>query len=106
MKLEERLIQLRTENSLSQSDLAERMHVSRQTISRWETGRPSPLQRTCGISVNSMGYLWIRCSTVSRQRQRSQRSTRLSLWDPRLKPPHPPGAAAGASWQPCWQLYW
>lgn len=61
MKLVERLIQLRTENSLSQSDLAERMHVSRQTISRWETGATVPssenlryLSKFYGVSVDTL----------------------------------------------------
>lgn len=61
MKLEERLIQLRTENGLSQGDLAERMHVSRQTISRWENGATIPsaesirlLSQLYGISADAL----------------------------------------------------
>lgn len=61
MKLEERLIQLRTENDLSQSDLAERMCVSRQTISRWENGATIPsaenirlLSQLYGISADAL----------------------------------------------------
>lgn len=60
-KLEERLIQLRTENGLSQGDLAERMHVSRQTISRWENGATIPsaesirlLSQLYGISADAL----------------------------------------------------
>ena len=38
MKLEERLTALRQEKGLSQADVAEQLDVSRQAISRWETG--------------------------------------------------------------------
>lgn len=36
------LIQLRKLNQLSQEDLAEKVDVSRQTISKWETGESVP----------------------------------------------------------------
>ncbi|MDO4490982.1 MAG: helix-turn-helix transcriptional regulator [Lachnospiraceae bacterium] len=42
MKLEEKLVFLRKENGLSQLELAELMHVSRQAISRWEVGTAIP----------------------------------------------------------------
>ena len=42
MTFGERLYQLRKEKSLSQEDLAEQLHVSRQSISRWENGSASP----------------------------------------------------------------
>ena len=38
MKLEEKLVYLRKEKRLSQMKLAEMMSVSRQAVSRWETG--------------------------------------------------------------------
>lgn len=38
MKLEEQLRTLRQEKGLSQAELAELMDVSRQAVSRWETG--------------------------------------------------------------------
>ncbi|WP_252898733.1 helix-turn-helix transcriptional regulator [Secundilactobacillus odoratitofui] len=42
MKLGERLQQTRLERELTQQNLATAMHVSRQTISNWETGRTYP----------------------------------------------------------------
>ena len=36
------LRRLRNRKNLKQEELAERMHVSRQTISGWETGRRQP----------------------------------------------------------------
>lgn len=37
-----KLKELRLEHNLSQTDLAEYLHISRQAISRWETGRAYP----------------------------------------------------------------
>ena len=42
MKLSDKIIGLRKSNGMSQEDLAERMNVSRQTISRWESGSAMP----------------------------------------------------------------
>lgn len=59
MKLEEKLIQLRTEKELTQSELAEVLNVSRQAVSRWEVGMSTPttenlacLGRLYGVSVD------------------------------------------------------
>ena len=38
MKLSEKIIRLRKGRGLSQEELAERLGVSRQAISKWETG--------------------------------------------------------------------
>lgn len=43
MSLAKKMIELRKQNSLSQQDLADRLGVSRQAISRWETGAVQPL---------------------------------------------------------------
>lgn len=42
MKLSEKIIQLRKVNSWSQEDLAEKLDISRQAISRWENGTALP----------------------------------------------------------------
>ena len=42
MKLSDKIIQLRKSNGWSQEDLAEKMNVSRQAISRWENGTALP----------------------------------------------------------------
>ena len=42
MQLAEKLVYLRKEKGLSQLQLAELMNVSRQAISRWETGAAVP----------------------------------------------------------------
>ena len=42
MELEYRLVELRKEKNLSQEKLAEKLYVSRQTISNWERGKTYP----------------------------------------------------------------
>lgn len=38
MEIGERLQQLRKEKGISQEKLAEQLHVTRQAVSKWETG--------------------------------------------------------------------
>ncbi len=61
MKLEEKLIKLRKQNAWSQEELAEKLNVSRQTISKWELGQTTPdtdnlskMATLFGISVNDL----------------------------------------------------
>ena len=42
MKLSDKIIQLRKANGWSQEDLAERLNISRQSISRWEGATAQP----------------------------------------------------------------
>ena len=63
MELNERLAQLRKEHGLSQNDLAEKLNVSRQAISRWEQGLAMPssdnliyLSRLYGITLDELFY--------------------------------------------------
>lgn len=59
--LGKRILRLRTERGLSQGALAERLDVSRQSVSKWETGRAVPelekllaLSRLFGVSLDSL----------------------------------------------------
>lgn len=61
MKLEEKLQLLRKQNGLSQEQLADRLGVARQTISKWETGQAVPelnglilLSDLYGITIDRM----------------------------------------------------
>lgn len=42
MDIGERIFQLRNENNLSQEQMAERLDISRQAISKWESGQSTP----------------------------------------------------------------
>lgn len=42
MKLGEKLYELRKEKNLSQEEVANILNVSRQTVSKWETGGTTP----------------------------------------------------------------
>ncbi len=42
MKLSETITELRTKSSMSQGDIAEKLGVSRQSVSKWETGTSVP----------------------------------------------------------------
>ena len=55
------LLKLRTERGLSQDALAEKLHVTRQAISRWETGETTPNTETLkllsaffDVSINTL----------------------------------------------------
>lgn len=51
MTLSEKIISLRTANNMSQVDLAEKLNVSRQSVSKWETGASIPdLDKLIAIS--------------------------------------------------------
>ena len=61
MKIEEKLMKLRKENAWSQEDFANKLNVSRQTISKWELGQTVPdtnnlskIATIFGISVNDL----------------------------------------------------
>lgn len=42
MKLSDKIVKLRKSNGMSQEDLAEKLQVSRQAISKWESGSAMP----------------------------------------------------------------
>lgn len=61
MDTKEILLELRTKWGLSQEQLAEQVHVTRQAVSRWETGETVPntetlklLSRLFDVSINTL----------------------------------------------------
>ena len=59
MRLSEKIVQLRKEQGLSQEELAERLGLSRQAVSRWESGTALPdagnllqLSRLFGVTAD------------------------------------------------------
>lgn len=61
MTLGEKITKLRGEHHMSQSDLAEHVHVSRQSVSKWETGASTPdldklilLSKLFAVSIDAL----------------------------------------------------
>ncbi|MDD4414985.1 MAG: helix-turn-helix domain-containing protein [Oscillospiraceae bacterium] len=59
METKEALLELRNKNSLSQDEMAEKLMVTRQAVSRWENGDTVPntdtlkiISKTFGVSIN------------------------------------------------------
>lgn len=60
MELKEKLVALRKEKGLTQSAVAEKLDVSRQAISRWESGIALPSTDNLIISKVSVPYMVFR----------------------------------------------
>lgn len=61
MTTKEIILELRTKKGLSQDELAEKVYVSRQAVSRWETGETTPnietlklLSKLFDVSINTL----------------------------------------------------
>lgn len=61
METKDVMLALRTKNGLSQDELAEKIHVTRQAVSRWETGETIPntetlklLSKFFDVSINTL----------------------------------------------------
>ena len=61
METKEIILKLRTQKGLSQDGLAEKVHVTRQAVSRWETGETVPntetlklLSKFFDVSINTL----------------------------------------------------
>jgi len=61
MKTKDIILELRTKNKLSQDELAEKIHVTRQAVSRWENGETVPntetlklLSKLFDVSINTL----------------------------------------------------
>ena len=85
MSLAKKMIELRKQQDLSQQDLADRLGVSRQAISRWETGAVQPL----ADSVKSLAQVF-------------QVSTDYLLNDDLDTPTPPPTAQPGNTGKGAW----
>ena len=56
------ILELRTKNNLSQDELAQKVFVTRQAVSRWENGETVPntetlklLSKAFNVSINTLG---------------------------------------------------
>ena len=60
MDTKEILLELRTKRGLSQEQLAEEVHVTRQAVSRWETGETVPNTETLKLLSRLFDVCWAR----------------------------------------------
>ena len=56
MNAKDILLDLREKAGLSQDELAEKMHVTRQAVSRWETGKTVPNTETLKLLSNFLMF--------------------------------------------------
>ncbi len=100
MNFAEKMIELRKQQNLSQQDLADRLGVSRQAISRWETGAVQPL----ADSVKSLAQVF-QVSTDYLLNDDLDDPTPLHPLSLRRhrKNPRPPGSTGSGSW--LWRLW-
>ena len=61
METKEIIANLRTQSSLTQEELAQKVHVTRQAVSRWESGETTPntetlklLSKLFNVSINTL----------------------------------------------------
>ena len=62
METKEILKDLREKNNLTQDEMAERLHVTRQAVSRWETGETQPNTDTLNYYPANSMFRSIPCS--------------------------------------------
>lgn len=66
MKFHEKLYNLRKDKRMSQEELAEKLEISRQAVSKWETGDSLPETQNCWLLQNTLMYLLIICLMIMR----------------------------------------
>ena len=83
MTIGKNLRQLRAERGLTQEQVAERLHVSRQTLSSYESGRTRPdvetLVRLCGIYGTDLDGVVYGQTPVLREARRVRRTAAILL---------------------------
>lgn len=100
MSLAKKMIELRKQNGLSQQDLADRLGVSRQAISRWETGAVQPL----ADSVKSLAQVFqVSTDYLLNDDLDTPTPPPTAQPAPPQENPSPPGSTGNGSWH--WLLW-
>lgn len=82
MNIGERIYELRRKNSMSQEDLAEKMNVSRQSISKWESSQSVPeVEKIIQLSnIFNVSTDWIlKCENSKKQKSQSNKNNLKSV---------------------------
>lgn len=69
MSLGERIQMLRKEKKMSQNDLAEKLDVSRQSVSKWETDTAKPELTKLILMAELFKYPWTSWFQVKSQKE-------------------------------------
>lgn len=100
MTLGEKILSLRTARDMSQDDLAEKLEVSRQSVSKWETGQSTPdldkiikLADLFGVGVDEL------VREGERPGPRSHPSPRSSMWNGSKSKGCPPSRSWALLWR-------
>lgn len=92
MSIGQKILELRTANNLSQGDLAEKLDVSRQSVSKWETDASVPdlekLMKLCDLFGVSLDELTNRVSATNEQTDKpaADHSYTNNIYLPKEKP--------------------
>ena len=62
------IVKLRKEQGMSQEQLAQKIHVTRQAVSNWETGRSQPDLDMLETLASAFGTDTVRCQPVQMRR--------------------------------------
>ena len=60
MEIGNKIMELRKKNNLSQEELAEKVGVARQTISKWELGETAPDLKQAKKIFSTKGREWVK----------------------------------------------
>jgi len=89
MKISEKIVHLRKRNGLSQEDLAAKLDVSRQAISRWEMGTAKPdannilqISKMFGVTTDYLLHDEYDERPVIRKRNSSQKAWEILKKEP------------------------
>ena len=72
MEISQIIKENRKMKNLSQEELAKKMHISRQSISKWETENHYQQQAKLSYLVKFSIVLWTRCSKVTKRWKKKQ----------------------------------
>lgn len=104
MDLAERLAALRKRAGLSQGDVAERLNVSRQAVSRWETGLTVPstdnlsrLSRLYGVTLDELLSYSAALPPEKPQEEAPAQQSQEAAQQPKAEAPAPAPQPAAAS---------
>ena len=117
METKEIIQALRTKQGLSQNELAERVHVTRQAVSRWENGETMPnvetlklLSKVLDASINTLlgspRTLVCQCCGMPLEDGTTSRETDGTFNEDYCNGATPTGGSPTPTRRRCWTFWW